>query len=309
MNAMTFTASQDKPRLSAVLAQVATVASVRATSLGMGRLDKRASARSDAQHNAQLGAGKTIVNRIKGAEHKIAEINSVAAEIGAGLRAHTTDFNGKRLLANAVMQDWLAFYMPLKMKWEQLVNEFVADGPRYIAEAEINKGDYQVAPPTLEEIQKAFTLEFDMTQIPDSDTYRASGLDAAVEKELKRRFEASIEGAYQAATTDALKRVATPLKNLADKMHAYSEREALKDKGFTVDKTGTFKDSITGNIDEIAKMFRSFNLTGDAFMNDIADKLDALTGIDAEDLRKDAGLREDTEKRANEILASLGDLL
>ena len=56
-------------------------------------------------------------------------------------------------------------------------------------------------------------------------------------------------------------------------------------------------------------MFRSFNLTNDPFMNDIADKLDALVGIDADDLRNDAGLRADTEKRANEILETLKDLI
>ena len=200
---MTFATQEEKPRLSAVLAQVAVVAAVRSTSLGLNRLDKRASARADAQHNAQQGTGKTTVNRMKGAEHKIGEINSVVAEIGAGLRAHTTDFNGKRLLANAMMQEWLSFFMPLRKKWEELVADFINHAPDYIAQAEINKGDYQVATPTLDEVKKAFSLEFDMHQIPDSDTYRSAGLDQAVEKELKRRFESSIEAAYQAATTDA----------------------------------------------------------------------------------------------------------
>ena len=304
-----FTASEEKPRLSAVLAQVATVATVRSTSLGMNRLDKRASARSDAAHNAKQGAGKTTVNRMAGAENAIGEINSLVAEIGAGLRAHTTDFNGKRLLANAMMQEWMTWYMPRLKQWQKLVDEFIDRAPDYIAEAEVNKGDYQVAPPTLDEVKKAFSLEFDMQQIPDSDTYTSSGLDKAIEKELKRRFEGSIEAAYQAATTDALRRVAVPLGNLADKMHKYSEREDMKDRGFTVSKEGTFKDSITTNVDDIAKVFRSFNLTNDPFMESIAVKLDALTGIDANDLRNDAGLRADTEKRANEILETLKDLI
>lgn len=305
----TFQSTQEKPRLSAVLAQVATIASVRTTSLGMNRLDKRASARSDRMHNALSGAGKTTVNRMAGAEDKIKEINSVAAEISATIRAHTTDFNGKRLLANAMIQETLAAYAPLKAKWDALVASFIDNAPRYIADAEQNVGDYDVAPPTLDEVKKAFSLEFDMSQIPDSETFSASGMDKAIEKELKRRFEASIEAAYQNATNDALKRVATPIKNLAEKMHAYSERESLKDRGFTVDKSGTFKDTLTTNVDEIAKVFRAFNLTGDKFMNDLADQLDALTGIDANDLRNDAGLRADTEKRANAILESLKDLL
>ncbi len=208
-------AAVPQQRISAVLAQVATVISLSSSSLGLMRLDKRASVRSDAAHNAKQGTGKTSASRMAGAEDRVKQINEVAAEARAILNGITTEYDGDRLLANSLMHQWLASWRPLKTKYQALVAAFVADAPALIAEAELNKGGYDVETPTLEEIEKAFNLDFVMKQIPDSSTYAGAGMTAEINAEMQRRFEAATAAAYQNATKDALQRVAEPLDKLA----------------------------------------------------------------------------------------------
>ena len=126
---------------------------------------------------------------------------------------------------------------------------------------------------------------------------------------LKSVARPAAEAAYQNATTDALQRVAEPVGKLLDRMKAYSEREKEKLNGLTVDRSGTFKDTIIGNVQDIAAVFRSFNLTNDPFMERIASQLDAFDGIEADDLRNSQSLRDDVAKRAAKILDDLKDLI
>ena len=50
----------NKPRLSAMLSQVASVAVLRSSSLGITRLDKRASKEIDRAKNALAGTGRVV---------------------------------------------------------------------------------------------------------------------------------------------------------------------------------------------------------------------------------------------------------
>lgn len=308
---MTMHMMQTTTSLSATLAQVATLVAVKATSLGMSKTDKQASREVDQNRAAQSGTAKVSVQRLTpvGA-NRVREINALVAALGQDTRAMTTEWTlGQRMLANVRMQDWLMVFGKAKADWQVLVDAFVRDAPQLIADAYANLTNFNIAPPTEDEIRAAFTLDFEMMPVPDASSFKTSGLGAAVDQQLREHFEASITTAYQNATTDALTKVAEPLSRLVDRMEAYSKREEAKANGATVDKSGTFKDTITGNIDDVAKVFRSFNLTNDPMLDAIADKLDGLVGIKADHLRENGALRDDVVKKASDILADLKDLI
>lgn len=306
MNAVTGTTPQ---KMSTLLSQVAVVAKLRTSTLGLTRTDKEASRRLDAQHNARQGTGKAIVSRLAGAESRVKEIIATIGEGGECLKASTTQWGDKRLLVNVNIERFLRQFSPIAEKFKQQVATFVADAPDMIAAAESNKGDYNVQPPTLEEIRDAFKLEFELEAIADSSKYE-SNLDKAVTESLKRRFEAQVEAAYAEATKDAVQRLAKPLANLADRMTVYSKREDDKANGVDVDShSGTFKDSIISNVQEIAAVFGSFNITGDPTLARVADALKAFEGVEAADLRKHQRVRDEMKAKAEAILASLGDWL
>ena len=244
--------------ISAALAQVATIVSVKATSLGMTRTDKQASRESDRAHNALTGTSKVVVSRLTGSgEQRVKAINQITNQLSADLRYMTTTWNDEqRLLINNRMQEFLGIWGKAKGEHTTLVDSFVADASTLIAEASNNLGSFNITPPTEEEIREAFSLEFSMMPIADTSTFKTSGLDAQMEAEMKRRIEDSIAAAYNGAVTDAMKKVAAPLSNLVDRMEKYSKRENDKAKGLTVTKEGTFKDTVTTNVDEMAAVFQ-----------------------------------------------------
>ena len=300
--------AQDKPRLSALLAQVATIVTIKTTSIGMNRLDKEASKQADRQHNAKDGTGKTYASRLAGYKHRVDEIAAKAAELKTACYEKSTDWNGERLISNHQLKELLPVLGRVKKEHAALVEQFRADAPQMIAEAEQNKGSYKVDVPTMEEVNKAFTLEFDMKQIPDSATYQAKGVTSELEAQMRRHFEAGVEAAYQRATTDALKRVAKPLGNLIERLTAYSKIEEERAKGLDIKQTRMFETVIT-NVTDIASVFGSFNLTNDPVMAKVDAALKDFFGVDIEDVKEDAALRDNLTKKAAAILEDLKDLI
>lgn len=291
-------------KLSTMLSQVATIVTVSKTSLGLKRQDKQASKRSDVQHAAEIGSATTSVNRFKGrGADRVKEINDVADALIAEIKARSTDWHGQRLVNNAILQEVLGLYHEAKAAYDAKVTALVADAPELIREAAGKIGDYNVPLPTEDEIRDAFSLTFDVSQIADTDKFKATGVDASLEAEMKRRFEDGVQAAFNNAQRDALQRVAKPVAHLVERMAAYDKSVGPDGKG------GRLYDSTITNITDIGKVFRSFNVLNDPFLDDLAKKLDAFTNVDADDLKKDKVLRGEMAKKAAAILDSLKDLI
>jgi hypothetical protein len=301
--------SVQQPSLSSMLSQVATIVKVGKTSLGLKRQDKRASKESDRNHNAEEGTSVSSVNRFKGrGAERVKEINDVGNELIEMVKDRTTDWGGQRLANNVVLQEILGIVQQKKATYQHLVDALVIDAPELIREAQHKIGSYDVEPPTEQEIRESFSITFEVSQIADSDSFRASNLDPVLEAEMKRRLEASVQAAYTNATQDALKRVAEPVGNLVKRMTEYSKQQDEKARGVT-SSGGRLYDSTIGNVQEIGRVFRSFNLTNDPLMGKIADQLDQFAAIDTEDLKTSQALRDDVSQKAAAILDSLKDLI
>jgi hypothetical protein len=292
-------------KISTLLSQVATVVSVKTSALGMRQVDKEASRASDRAHNAMNGAAKVNVSRLAGAEDRVKEIISIQSDARAWAIDATTAWGDRRLLPNALLEYFMKGWGEAKSAFEEKVNAFVYDAPDLIARAENNKGTFNVSIPTVEEIRDAFKLEFQLEPVPDVSKYSSNIMDKALEAQMKERFEANIAAAYTEAQTDAVQRLAKPLQNLVERMTAYDQRELDKDKGMDVGRAGYFRDSVITNIQEIADVFGSWNLTGDPVIQKFDDALSAFGGIEAEDLRNNKDLRADVSKRAADILEQI----
>ena len=120
---------------------------------------------------------------------------------------------------------------------------------------------------------------------------------------MKRRFEDGVQAAFNNAQRDALQRVAKPVAHLIERMTAYDKSVGPDGKG------GRLYDSTVTNITDIGKVFRSFNVLNDPFLDGLAKQLDAFENIDADDLKKDKQLRAEMSKKAEAILDSLKDLI
>jgi hypothetical protein len=293
--------------LSKMIGEMAVIASVQTSSLGMTRLDKQASAQSDRNHGAMLGAGKTSVKRLPGSELAVNAIKGKQTEARALIASYTTQWGrDRRLLPNVYIGEVSGLFHDIKTEHDKLRDAFVAESHAYIQRARDNLGSYDVTPPSMFEIERAFALNFELAPVPDISAYTTG--DSALERSMKERFEADIKAAYEGAQKDLLKRLAEPLENMVERMKAYDAREARKEKEEDVGKTGTFKSTIVTNITDIAKIFRAFNVTDDPFLEQIANELDQFEHIEHKELTKSEALRADVAKKAASIRAMLGDL-
>lgn len=299
--------SGTKP-LSEVIGEMAVVACVQATSLGMTKLDKQASEQSDAQHNAKRGTGKVNVVRLPGAELAVASLKAVQRRARLLLASYTTQWGAdRRLLPNVFIGDFAGEFDKLRREHDELRDNFVANAQSYIAAARQNLGSYQVLPPDEDEIALAFTLGFDLQPVPDVKNYEIGNKE--LEAQLKARFERDIQASFVEAQKDLLRRLAEPLENLIERMKQYDARERRKKKTKVADKAGTFKETVVTNITDIAKIFSAFNLTGDPLLTRIAEQLDAFDGIEHKDLTRSKDLRDDCARRAADIRGMLGQWL
>lgn len=294
--------------LSAVIREVAVLAAVQATSLGLNRLDRTASSDSDARHNAMKGTAKVNVNRMPGAEKRIDQIKAKQREGRQLLLSYTTPFGTDRhLLNNSMIGEFSGLFGDIQRDHDALVQKLHADAPALIKSAGMNLGSYAVTPPSKDEVENAFSLDFDLTPVPDVQNFTCS--DKELERALKERFEDDIRANYQNAIADAMKRVAAPLEHLIKRMQKYNEREELQNKNIDVGREGTFTSTVVTNITDLARTFRSFNLTDDPVLTQIANDLESFGAVDAIDLKRSKELRNDTAQRASKIRESLSTWL
>lgn len=297
-------------RMSALLGSVATIVSVRTTSLGLKRIDKEAGVLSDRAHKAKEGAGILSVSRLPGeGEDRIKEIRSAANAASEAVKQRTMAWGAGpgRLLANTLIEPTLRDFTRAKGEFDRLVESFKLQVPRLIQQAWANIGTYKVEPPTEAECMSAFSLEFDMQAIPDSAAFHGSNLSQEMEAAIQRRLEESCKAAYATAQQNAIERLAEPLQLVVKGLAKYEEREADIARGITVDRSRTFRDSLIGNVQQMAEIFSSFNLTKDPSIDKIINDLQAFDGIEADDLRNSKDLRKQITTKAEDILANLGD--
>lgn len=298
---------QNQTSISAILSQVATICMINSTTLGMSRIDKAASAESERAHNAKSGISKVSVSRLAGCEDRIKEIKDCIRDARDLVIYNTTPWGDRRLLNNINIEKLLRAYGPIKQSFDAKVKKLHEDAPMLIAAAETNKGNFNVEPPSLEEIQEAFSMELKLEAVPDASKFSASNLDAQIEEQLRRRFEADTAAAYQQAQQDALKRLAEPLEDLVRNITNYSRREDEKARGITSGPRTNFRDSIVDHVVNIANVFGSFNILNDPAIAALNQQLDEFRGLDIDALKKHGDLRDATAKKAQEILAKLGD--
>lgn len=291
--------------------QVAMVAEVSTSAIGLTRVDKSASRKADQDHAAKSGAGTVTVKRFAGAEDKIKKIMDLQAEAQANLKRHSMVWGQtkRRLLPNSNFQAWIGEHTRINDAFEAARDELIADADNIIQQAAQNIGSYQIDLPTKQELMNAFELSYQLEPIPDPQHFAMDALTQQAEEHLRHQFEENVKAAYNTAVQDTAKRLAKPLENLADRMDSYEKREREVANGTARTNAGTFKDTIIENVQEIASVFGNLNVLGDPVLDGIAKKVQAFTKVTPDVLRKRSDIRQAVAARAKEVLKDLDGIL
>tara|TARA_R110002096_G_scaffold413956_1_gene614943 strand:+ start:570 stop:1442 length:873 start_codon:yes stop_codon:yes gene_type:complete len=147
----------------------------------------------------------------------------------------------------------------LEDEFNAAADEFVTAYPTIIAQVENNlNGLYNAADyPTAEAIRKRFTMEFEMTPVPESGDFRVD-IGKKELNRLKDKLADQLVAAEAAAQQDLYSRLYTALAKAV---------MTLKTPG------KIFRNTLIFNIETIAEQVPRLNVAGDEALDDLADQI------------------------------------
>ena len=169
------------------------------------------------------------------------------------------------------------------------VEKFINEYPAHIDQAKIklgnlfNESDY----PAIEQIRKMFTFGLEVEKIPAGEDFRVDLADSEVERisaEINTRAEERVNGAVKVA----YQKLYDVVSHMADTLS---------------DPKAKFKNTLTGNLDELLAVLPALNLTHDVNLERLyLEVKNKLAGKDPEDLRHNPITRNTTAKDAQGIM-------
>jgi hypothetical protein len=157
------------------------------------------------------------VKRLPGSEAEVNGIKAKHTQARTLVLDRTTAWGkDRRLLPNIYIGEVSGEFGDIKREHDALRDNFVRRAYDHIATAHANLGSYDVPVPTIHEIERAFSLELELTPVPDISAYTAG--DSALEQDMKRRFEADIKQSYDNAQNDLLKRLGEQLDKMVERI-------------------------------------------------------------------------------------------
>ena len=264
------------------------------------KLDKRASQKVTLDNRTSTG----VANVSKKLLGDCAELSAVLKFAANARNTHYSmtmpwSDTGMRLLPTSKYFKYNEAMLALKVEYFSLVENFLNSYNWEITQAQVKLGDLFNANeyPSVASLQSKFGLG--LTYIPLAE---AGGWRIDIEEEAKEELTAHYANYYrnqlEAAMADVNRRAQEVLVRMSERLD-YSDKETKK----------VFRDSLVTNVLEIVDLMDACNLTGDQTMKDNAQALrDALTGLDADDLREDNRLRLSTKKTIDAVIASLPSL-
>jgi Protein of unknown function (DUF3150) len=206
---------------------------------------------------------------------------------------------GTRILSSEAYFEYAEKMRELGREWEPAVDEFLAQYPQVIAEARgrlnglFNEEDY----PTPANMRRKFSFTFSVLPMPTAKDFRVELGDAET-KRVRAEIEESVNESLRVAMNDVWERLRDVVSRMVERLRAYS----MTEKGVS----NPFRDSLVTNIRELLDVLPSLNITQDANLTEVAQKIGAeLCRYDADTLREDTSARERTADAAEAILKQM----
>lgn len=146
-----------------------------------------------------------------------------------------------------------------------------------------------------EAMAPAFAMEVDPMPVPTSNHFTQT-ISSLLGTDVASVDQRVAEGALNACR-ELLQRLLRPVAAMAAKL---GEEPKRKDDG-TMREDIVFRDSLVGNLIEIARIAPSLNLNDDPMIKQFIAEIEALTVLKPNELREDKSLREAARSRADEL--------
>jgi hypothetical protein len=251
------------------------------------KLDRKATKDVETSYNA-VNAGRFNKNLI--AEDRIKSVTKTAGKIRTLFYDQTLPWNdgGERLLPSKNFMNFQTCFAAVKSEFEKETSDFIKDYPQLRDDARtflgglFNPADY----PDADEIAAKFGVSVDIRPIEDAGDFRV-----AIQQEDAERIRREIENRNTERIREATEHLLSRLRDAVRNLH---DRLTVPD--------AVFKNSLTGNIEELITLAPQLNFAGDAKITQVIANMHALVKYPPETLRSDMAARSETARKAREIL-------
>lgn len=294
-----------QPVVASLLSERAMLARVQIKQWSATKTDQKVTDQVHEEHHASDDAGRYLKRLVS--KNALAELAKVARQARAIHEKRTLPWEdtGARILSAAGYLEYAAEMAKFREAYEAEADRFAAGYDDFVTDARIklngmfNPADY----PAKETIRAAFSFSIKVSPLPAAADFRVALGDAQAEA-IRADIEARTKAAVADAMRDVWQRVAEHVGHMAEKLQSFKPATGQGDKS-----QGVFRDSLVGNVRELAGLLPSLNITGDPALTAVADRMQALCRQDAETLRDDATARATVAAEAAAILESVSDYI
>ena len=228
-------------------------------------------------------------------------IQKIAGEMRTFDRKMTQPWtsSGSKILPSKLFQKYSTRNRELKGMWEKAVQDLIDNLPEAIRQAQNDLGkmfhasDY----PTGDELREKFSWEVNFDQVPIND-FRCSLSDAEI-SELNSQAIKREKDHVEKITRDLFTKVRSSLENISKKLGDYKPVKNGKNEN-------VFRDSLIGNVRELADTLPAFNLGDDPLLDDLAKDLkNKIANLNPTTLRESSLERGRAIKSADDTIKKM----
>ena len=259
------------------------------------KLDKDASSKVTSDNNASVDAGYFRKNLMAGTTKRKA-IADFAAMCRTWHNNKTMPWadRGSRLLPTALFMDYKQQMDERRQKFNEMVDEFVAEYPQHVQMAStylgnmFNPDDY----PTAEEVRGKFGFNLVISPVPESGDFRLDVPNEAM-ADLAKEYDTAYADRIAQAMREPWNKLHEMLTKMVDKLDDNAEGGPAKRWG----------EGFITNAQEMCSMLTALNITKDPELEQARRKLEqAVSGVYVEDLKEDGYARADVKAKLDNIL-------
>lgn len=282
------------------ITEKAMLAGVKISMWSARKLDRKVTDETNLAHNANADAGR--YNKALLSSDALAEIVTIAGRARKEHYARTLPWadNGNRILSAVGYAEFASVMRGLGAEFDSAVDRFVAGYPAFVDDARVrlngmfDASDY----PDASDVRSRFSFKRQIWPMPDAADFRVD-LSAGESQRIRDDIAAEFASSVQMATRDIFQRIAETVGHMAEKLKSFSGQPGER-----------MHESLVGNVRDLVKLLPSLNITGDATLTRLTERMEAsLCQYDKDALRDDANLRKVTADAAAEILREVSDFM
>lgn len=265
---------------------------------GNSRTDVKITSDTIASHNLGAKAGRWLKQLYP--DEAIQPLTKLQGEIRSYHYEHTLPWTdeGYRILPTAHHAEYTDQLRAFRRRFESARDEFISRLPEWLDWArQAHNGTFDpTCYPDPERLSRKFDLGVEFSPVPSGGDFRCT-IDQTELANMQQQVDERVNAATEACRADLWRRLAEPLKAMADKL---SEPDRANGA------SPIFRDTLVSNLRDIASLIPALDVTSDPNLASFASAVQAtLATLSPDALRASKSDRASAARQAAEILAKM----